>query len=132
MPELDVPEDLKAALAANPAAEAAWQTLTHISHRDFIGWISGAKKQETREKRVRICIEKLVAGKRRPCCYAVVPLDLYKILGEDPQAKAHWSTLSADHKRDFSEWIEDSEDKPTRKARVEHARALLLQGKLSP
>ena len=127
-----VPTDLKSALAADCAAEAAWQGLTPISRRDFISWINGAKRAETREKRIRVCCDKLVKGERRPCCYAVVPMDLYRALGAEPRAKAQWSALSANEKRDFSDWVENSEDKETRIARVKRAIALLADGNRAP
>lgn len=130
--ETPVPEDLRSALAANCAAEAAWHDLTAISRRDFISWINEAKQPQTRARRIERCCENLLKGKRRPCCYAVVPMDLYKALGERPEAKAKWSGLSADEKRDFSDWVESAEDKPTRKARVEESCALLVAGKRAP
>src|SRR5688572_2729040 len=117
--EAKVPADLRNALAANCAAEAAWKDLTPISRRDFISWINGAKQEETRKKRIQRCCENLVKGKRRPCCYAVVPMDLYKVLGADAKAKAQWSDLSANEKRDFSDWVEAAENKEMRKARIE-------------
>ena len=129
--EVNVPEDLREALTSAPGAEAAWYALTAIGRRDFVGWINEAKQAETRQRRIERCCENLLKGKRRPCCYAVVPMDLYKALGESPEAKALWSTLSADEKRDFSDWVESSEDKATRKSRVQEACALLLAGNRS-
>ena len=129
--EVNVPEDLREALTSAPGAEAAWYALTAIGRRDFVGWINEAKQAETRQRTIERCCENLLKGKRRPCCYAVVPMDLYKALGESPEAKALWSTLSADEKRDFSDWVESSEDKATRKSRVQEACALLLAGNRS-
>ncbi|MCC7436246.1 MAG: YdeI/OmpD-associated family protein [Methanoregulaceae archaeon] len=126
---MDVPEDLSAALAAVPAAETAWLALTPIGRRDFIGWINEAKQPETRRRRIERCCENLLKGKRRPCCYAVVPMDLYKALGAMPEAKAQWSRLSADEKRDLTEWVEASEDKPTRKSRIAEVCGLLADGR---
>jgi len=126
--EIQAPDDLLEALAGNPKAETAWKDLTAIGRRDFISWISTAKKEETRKKRVLVAIDKLVKGQRRPCCYAVVPMDLYRALGDNPDAKAQWSKLSADEKRDFSDWVESSPDKPTRKDRVSQACTLVLKG----
>lgn len=114
-----VPEDLAAALAAVPAASSAWEALTEIGQRDFVGWINEAKQAETRARRIERCLENLQKGKKRPCCYAVVPMDLYKALGENPAAKLAWSKLSANEKRDVTEWVESSPDKPTRKARIQ-------------
>lgn len=130
--EAEVPTDLREALAKVPAIEAAWEDLTAIGRRDFVSWIESAKKEETRKRRIEIACDKLAKGERRPCCYAVVPMDLYKVLGDTPEAKAQWSTLSADEKRDFSDWVEDSEDKVIRKARVQETCALLVAGKREP
>ncbi len=128
----EVPADLREALAAAPLAEAAWADLTPIGRRDFISWINEAKQAETRRRRIERCCENLVKGKRRPCCYAVVPMDLYKALGNAPEAKAQWSALSADEKRDFSDWVEASGDKVMRKVRIEEACVRLASGKRSP
>lgn len=130
--EPGVPADLRIALAADCAAEAAWNDLTPISRRDFMSWINEAKQAETRARRIERCCENLVKGKRRPCCYAVVPMDLYKALGAAPSAKAHWSALTADEKRDFSDWIESAKDKGTRKGRIEEACAMLAAGNRRP
>ena len=131
-PEPKLPADLRKALAASPLAHATWKDLTPISRRDYMSWINEAKHPETRARRIERCRENLVKGKRRPCCYAVVPMDLYKALGAVPPAKAQWSSLSADEKRDFKDWIESSEDKATRKARIEEACAMIASGKRSP
>lgn len=130
--EPTVPADFRKALSDSPLANDKWNDLTSISRRDFISWINEAKQAETRKRRIERCCENLIKGKRRPCCYAVVPMDLYKALGNVPEAKAQWSTLAANEKRDFSDWIEDSEDKPTRKARIEKACATLTAGKRRP
>lgn len=130
--ETKVPADLHEALAAAPLAHAGWKQLTPIGRRDFISWINEAKQEETRQRRIERCCENLVKGKRRPCCYAVVPMDFYKTLGADPTAKGKWSGLTADEKRDFSDWIEAAEDKATRKGRIEEACAMLAAGKRCP
>lgn len=127
-----LPEDLRAALKSDPRVEATWASLTPISRRDYVSWIKEAKQAETRAKRIRRCCESLLEGKRRPCCYAVVPMDLYKALGADAEAKAAWSKLTADEKRDFSDWVEASEDRAERKARVEQSCAKIKAGSRQP
>ncbi len=129
---IELPEDLRTALAAAPVAEAAWQELTDIGRRDFTSWINEAKQAETRARRIQRACENLAKGKRRPCCYAVVPMDLYKALGADPAAKAQWSSLDANEKRDFSDWVEASDDKVARKARIAEACSMLIGGKRTP
>ncbi len=59
-------------------------------------------------------------------------MDLYRALGTDPTAKARWSGLTADEKRDFSDWVEATKDKETRRARIEKACALLAAGERRP
>jgi len=128
----EIPNDLKAALEASPSALAAWDNLTDIGRRDFISWINEAKQAETRERRITRCAENLTKGKKRPCCYAVVPMDLYRALGDNPEAKTKWSSLSANEKRDFSDWVEDSADKAQRKERIALACGTLTSGKSQP
>ncbi len=126
------PADLREALAAEPSAEAAWRGLTPIARRDFVSWIDEAKKPEKRRRRIERCCENLAKGKRRPCCYAVVPMDIYKALGSAPKAKAQWSALSANEKRDFTDWVGAAKDKATRIDRIERVCAALQAGKRNP
>jgi uncharacterized protein YdeI (YjbR/CyaY-like superfamily) len=58
-------------------------------------------------------------------------MDMYKLLCEAPKAKAQWSALTADEKRDLIEWVESAEDRQARKARVIEACALLEEGRRS-
>lgn len=127
-----VPPGLLEVLRAKPKAQTLWNDLTPISRRDFISWIESAKQEETRKRRVSVAIDKLLSGQRRPCCYAVVPMDLYKALGENPKAKAQWKTLSADSKRDFSDWVEKAKDSNEKALRVNKSCALLAAGKSRP
>src|SRR5438067_1888854 len=75
--ELGVPTDLRKALAATPVAKTQWSDLTPIARRDFISWIDSAKQPETRRRRIERACSMLAAGKRRPCCYSIVSLDLH-------------------------------------------------------
>jgi hypothetical protein len=83
-----VPTDLRKVLAASARAKAQWSDLTPIARRDFISWIESAKQPETRKRRVESIPSRLASGKRRPCCYALVPVNLYKAIGSLPKAKA--------------------------------------------
>lgn len=49
---VEVPEDLAAALAADPAAAAAWELLSHSNRRRYTEAVAAAKKPETRERRI--------------------------------------------------------------------------------
>ncbi|WP_111266628.1 YdeI/OmpD-associated family protein [Marilutibacter maris] len=67
--EAKVPPDLRKALAADPAAKAAWSRITLIARRDWVQWITTAKKAETREKRIANACSMLATGKREVCCF---------------------------------------------------------------
>lgn len=68
-PEPEVPADLRKALAEAPKARALWDDITPVARRDWIQWITSAKKQETRTRRVEGACDMLAKGKRRVCCF---------------------------------------------------------------
>jgi hypothetical protein len=68
-PEPRVPADLRKALAAVPKAQAFWSDITPISRRDWIHWITSAKRPETRARRIDNACKMLADGKRRVCCF---------------------------------------------------------------
>ncbi len=68
-PELRVPTDLRAALAAAPRALATWTAITPMARRDWILWLSSGKLPETRKIRIKKACSMLGGGKRRVCCF---------------------------------------------------------------
>lgn len=69
-----LPQDIGAALkAATPAALAAWDDITPLARNEWICWVTSAKKEETRAKRLNQMLENLSDGKRRPCCWPGCP-----------------------------------------------------------
>lgn len=68
-PEPAVPQDLRQALAASPEAEALWEGITPAARWDWIRWLGAARSPQTRRRRVAVAVDKLAAGKRRPCCF---------------------------------------------------------------
>jgi len=64
-----LPEDLREALLANPAALAAWMDITPLARNEFICWVEDAKQETTRKRRIRRTQEELEQGQRRPCCW---------------------------------------------------------------
>ena len=61
--------DIQAALTADAGVLALWESLTPLARNEFICWITDAKQQATRERRIRRTQEELEEGKRRPCCW---------------------------------------------------------------
>lgn len=60
-----VPADLKAALARNQKAKAAFDGFTTSHKREYVEWITEAKSAETRNRRVATTLEWLAQGKPR-------------------------------------------------------------------
>ena len=126
------PTDLKKAFAAVPRAGTAWKDLTPVGRRDFISWIDAARQPQTRRRRIEVACSKLVSGKRRPCCYSVVPLGLYSAIADVPAAKARWKELTPMAKRDFANWIDSARETKARQQRIDRACAMLAAGRRSP
>ncbi|MCI0477816.1 MAG: YdeI/OmpD-associated family protein, partial [Anaerolineales bacterium] len=55
----DVPREFKHALEANKRARANFERLAPSHKRQYIGWISDAKKDETRQRRIDAAIKML-------------------------------------------------------------------------
>ena len=130
--ELRVPAGLRKALATTPMAKAQWSDLTPIARRDFISWIDSAKQPETRRRRIERACSMLAAGKRRPCCYSIVSLDLHLALKAAPKAKAQWSDLTPIERRDFISWMDSAKEPERHRRRIEKACAMLAAGKRRP
>jgi uncharacterized protein YdeI (YjbR/CyaY-like superfamily) len=64
-PVIGVPQDFDAALRANPTAAQFFDGLAPSHRYEYLEWITGAKRDETRVKRINQAIEWLAAGKRR-------------------------------------------------------------------
>jgi uncharacterized protein YdeI (YjbR/CyaY-like superfamily) len=65
-----LPADLGKELASESVALEQWEDITPLARNEWICWVEDAKKPETRERRIRLTVEKLLTGKRRPCCWA--------------------------------------------------------------
>ena len=68
-PEPDMPFDLQQALATTPAAQSVWEDITTIARLDWIHWITSAKQDKTRVKRIKDACNMLSERKRRGCCF---------------------------------------------------------------
>lgn len=62
---LPVPADLKALLAKNAKARATFDNFPPSHKREYIEWITEAKRDETRQKRLATTMEWLTEGKSR-------------------------------------------------------------------
>ncbi len=128
-PEPKVPTDFCTALGRDAKAKAQWADLTPISRRDFITWIESAKQEKTRLRRIEVACSKLASGQKRPCCYAVIPMGLYRALDTNTNAKAYWKELTPNERRDFANWIDSAKTSDAQKQRIVEACALLATEK---
>ena len=58
------PDDLRAALDAVPAARGAWDGFPRSARRAILEWISSAKREPTRARRVAETVSEAAAGRR--------------------------------------------------------------------
>ncbi len=63
--DIPMPDDLRAALDAEPKAAATFEGFPPGARRDYLEWITEAKRPETREKRIVQAIEWIAEGKKR-------------------------------------------------------------------
>lgn len=63
--EIETPEELLKALKKNKAAHKAFENFSPSHRREYIEWITEAKTEATRDKRIQTTIEWLTEGKSR-------------------------------------------------------------------
>lgn len=63
---VEIPEPLANLLAKNRKASSFFDSLSYTNRKEYARWISEAKKEETRTKRLEATLEKLLTGKKNP------------------------------------------------------------------
>jgi uncharacterized protein YdeI (YjbR/CyaY-like superfamily) len=63
-PDIPMPAALARALEAHAAAKANWDAFPPGCRREYLEWITGAKRDETRDKRIEATIAQLAEGKK--------------------------------------------------------------------
>jgi hypothetical protein len=59
-----MPDDLEAALSANPAAAAGYAGFPPGAQREYLAWVLGAKQSATRARRIETTVNQCAEGKR--------------------------------------------------------------------
>jgi hypothetical protein len=62
---VDVPADLATALAADPAADKAFAAMPFTHRKEYVRWVTEAKRDTTRADRIAKAIEMVRTGKTR-------------------------------------------------------------------
>ncbi len=65
-----LPDDLNQALLSDESALERWEDLTPLARNEWICWTVTTKMTETRKNHIERTLTELLAGKRRPCCWA--------------------------------------------------------------
>lgn len=60
---VEAPDDLAAALAADSTASDYFDKLSYSRRKEYVTWIEGAKREETRQRRIAQAVERLAAGR---------------------------------------------------------------------
>jgi Bacteriocin-protection, YdeI or OmpD-Associated/Domain of unknown function (DUF1905) len=63
--EVEVPEALAAALAADRQAKASFDRMAFTHRKEYARWVAEAKQEQTRQRRVQQALEMIRAGKTR-------------------------------------------------------------------
>lgn len=64
--EVDLPRELASALDAEPELRAFFDSLSYTHRREYARWISDAKRDETRKRRLRRALDLLRSGVETP------------------------------------------------------------------
>ena len=64
-PPLVVPDYFKAALQKNKKALSAFEAFSYSHKKEYIEWLSEAKREETRNARLKTAIQWIASGKSR-------------------------------------------------------------------
>lgn len=68
-----MPSDFREAIESDPLVKEAWADITPLARNEWICWVTSAKKEETRGRRIVVGLDKMRKGMRRPCCWAGCP-----------------------------------------------------------
>ncbi|MGH2700900.1 MAG: YdeI/OmpD-associated family protein [Actinomycetota bacterium] len=63
--KIEMPDDLRSALDEDDEARLAFEALSFTHRREYVEWITEAKRDETRQRRIRKAVQMLGEGKTR-------------------------------------------------------------------
>ena len=62
---IEPPDDLLKAIRKRAAARKLFETLSPSCRKEYVEWVTGAKREETRRSRIAKAVEMLTAGRKR-------------------------------------------------------------------
>jgi Bacteriocin-protection, YdeI or OmpD-Associated/Domain of unknown function (DUF1905) len=63
---VEVPEDVRSRLGADPEAQRLFDGLSYTHQKEYVDWVTAAKREETRHKRVEGMADLLRSGRKTP------------------------------------------------------------------
>lgn len=69
----ELPADFRKAIESSAAVKDLWADITPLARNEWICWVTSAKKEETRKRRIDVGLDKMRKGMRRPCCWPGCP-----------------------------------------------------------
>lgn len=69
----ELPDDLRIAIASDSVVIEVWAGITPLARNEWICWVTSAKKEETRRRRIMVGLDQMRGGTRRPCCWPGCP-----------------------------------------------------------
>lgn len=68
-----LPADFRKAIESDSVAKDVWDDITPLARNEWICWVTSAKKDDTRRRRITVGLDKMRKGMRRPCCWPGCP-----------------------------------------------------------
>jgi uncharacterized protein YdeI (YjbR/CyaY-like superfamily) len=124
--DVGLPRAVKRALMANAKAWKNFRSLTPSRRSAYIRLILDAKKEETRERRVREVISRLEHNTGDP---NDIPPFVRRALTANAKAWENFRNLAPSDRRHYVGWIMHAKKEETRERRLREAVALLEQNK---
>jgi uncharacterized protein YdeI (YjbR/CyaY-like superfamily) len=124
--DLDIPRFVKQALMSNAKAWENFRSLTPSRRRAYIHLIMDAKKEETRERRLREAVALLGQSKGE---VDDIPRFVKQALMANVRAWENFRNLAPSYRRHYIGWIMHAKKEETRERRLRVAVALLEQNK---
>lgn len=68
-----MPDDFRKAISSDSKVTAVWSDITPLARNEWICWVTSAKQDKTRVRRIEVGLDKMRKGMRRPCCWEGCP-----------------------------------------------------------
>jgi uncharacterized protein YdeI (YjbR/CyaY-like superfamily) len=124
--DVNIPRFVKQALMANVKAWRNFRNLAPSHRRNYVRWIMDARKEETRERRLREAVSRLAQNKFDP---DDIPGFVKEALMANAKAWENFRNLAPSYRRHYIGWIMHAAKEETRERRLREAVSLLEQNK---